>query len=315
VVASGLTRAARPNEAAGPSCRPFVDSELRELETDLLFRVKLADREALLFTLIEHQSTVDPMMPLRLLRYMVRVWERWAREQPEPRPLPAIVPIVVAHADRPWNAPTSLIDLMDLATPVRAALAPHLVNFRFVLDDLSTKSAEELEGRRQASAMARLVFLYLRHARSVQELLALLPSWRALVREVGEGPHGHDDLVTIVVYTQAITGTSTGELGLLFQDELGSRRGEVMGAAERLAKELAPHWREEGREEGRAEGRVEGRVEGRADVLLRLLGRRFGPVMPEIEARVRAASPQELDVMVDRVLEAQTVEDVVSAPK
>jgi hypothetical protein len=33
--------------------------------------------EALVYVLLEHQSTFDPRMPLRLLQYLVRVWEAW----------------------------------------------------------------------------------------------------------------------------------------------------------------------------------------------------------------------------------------------
>ena len=50
----------------------FVDLDAREWHTDLLFSAKLAGREALLYLLLEHQSTVDPWMPLWMLTYMGR---------------------------------------------------------------------------------------------------------------------------------------------------------------------------------------------------------------------------------------------------
>jgi hypothetical protein len=53
----------------------FVDEELREQHTDLLYSVQLAGRPARVYVLFEHQSKGEWWMALRLLRYMLRIWE------------------------------------------------------------------------------------------------------------------------------------------------------------------------------------------------------------------------------------------------
>ena len=60
----------------------FLDPQLAHLQSDLLFTVDIGARSACLYVLFEHQSTVDRFMPLRLLRYMTRVWERFASDHP-----------------------------------------------------------------------------------------------------------------------------------------------------------------------------------------------------------------------------------------
>lgn len=55
----------------------FVDSHFRHTESDLLFSTSIADSECLLYLLFEHQITAEPTLALRLLRYMVRIWESW----------------------------------------------------------------------------------------------------------------------------------------------------------------------------------------------------------------------------------------------
>ena len=62
--------------------------------------------------------------------------------------------------------------------------------------------------------------------------------------------------------------------------------------------------------EGQVEGRVEGRVEGEAAVLLRLLHRRFGDLPAAIEQRVHNAKPELLVRWTDRILDAQSLDDV-----
>jgi len=56
-----------------PLAETFVDGRLAERQCDLLYRVRLAGEQALLYLLLEHLSRVDPRMPVRLLRYLARI--------------------------------------------------------------------------------------------------------------------------------------------------------------------------------------------------------------------------------------------------
>ena len=53
------------------------------------------------------------------------------------------------------------------------------------------------------------------------------------------------------------------------------------------------------------------RAEGQAEVVLQLLTRKFGPLDQAVIAQVRAASLEELDRYAERLLAAQTLEDVI----
>jgi len=57
----------------------FVDERLAGSASDLLFSARVRGDPVFLYFLFEHQSTVDPAMPFRLLGYMVRIWEDWPR--------------------------------------------------------------------------------------------------------------------------------------------------------------------------------------------------------------------------------------------
>ncbi|MCZ7678650.1 MAG: Rpn family recombination-promoting nuclease/putative transposase [Sandaracinaceae bacterium] len=57
-----------------------VDEHLRELESDLVFSARVAGRETLFYFLVEHQSSPDRFMALRLWQYVNRVWEKWRRD-------------------------------------------------------------------------------------------------------------------------------------------------------------------------------------------------------------------------------------------
>jgi predicted transposase/invertase (TIGR01784 family) len=93
-----------------------VDPELRETESDLLFSAYLrTGHPLLLYVLLEHQSSVDRWMALRMLRYVVRQVERWRQEHPDSTLLPLIIPLLMYHgADGTWTAPRRVEDLFDL---------------------------------------------------------------------------------------------------------------------------------------------------------------------------------------------------------
>jgi hypothetical protein len=56
---------------------------------------------------------------------------------------------------------------------------------------------------------------------------------------------------------------------------------------------------------------AQGEAKGMVKIVLKQLGRRFGPLSADAQRRVQGASPEELDVMADRVLTAETLEEVL----
>ncbi|MCX4245755.1 Rpn family recombination-promoting nuclease/putative transposase [Paraliomyxa miuraensis] len=61
----------------------------------------------------------------------------------------------------------------------------------------------------------------------------------------------------------------------------------------------------------RAEGRTAGRTEGKAELLLRQLGKRFGPLSARTRALVEGAAVERLDAWADRVVIEPTLERVL----
>ena len=109
----------------------FVDADLREKFSDLLFSVELADPagsdrhdEALVYFLFEHKSQSDPLTVLQLLSYIVRIWEQRIRDG---LPVCAVIPLLVYHGESGWRAAKSLSELVDCtigAGGLSSALSP-----------------------------------------------------------------------------------------------------------------------------------------------------------------------------------------------
>ncbi|WP_425432570.1 Rpn family recombination-promoting nuclease/putative transposase [Jiangella alba] len=96
----------------------------------LLFTAPVEGREAFLYVLIEHQSSTDPLMPFRMLRYVVRIWEWPCRCRRPARPrrrghrggarAPAPVP-VPARRPGPSRRAGAAGSATDPASPDHAA--------------------------------------------------------------------------------------------------------------------------------------------------------------------------------------------------
>src|SRR5690606_16857012 len=100
-------------EAVGES---FVDDELRQTQSDLVFTVPLvAGGAAVVYLLFEHKSYADRLTVFQMLKYVVRINERRLREG---LPLCCVVPLVVYHGPTGWNVARTIDQLIDVPLPL-----------------------------------------------------------------------------------------------------------------------------------------------------------------------------------------------------
>jgi hypothetical protein len=283
-----------------------VDPELKETQSDLLFSARLrSGRQLLLYILLEHQSSVDNWMALRMLRYVVRQAEHWRKEHPESELLPVIVPLVMYHGpEGTWTAPRRVEELFELPDEAeeRERWRAFIPRFGFLLDDLTAERAEALMAR-PGPPLARLAFLVLRYGRS-EELSQRLPSWTALFAEVYTSPEGPDNLRVVVRYLFQVGDEAAREATeAVLHSVAGAQRTEelMMTVGEKLI------------EQGRQKGRLEGVLEERAKSVLRILTVRGVPVDDDARQLILACrDPALLDQWFERALKATRVSDVTA---
>ncbi|MFL5356356.1 Rpn family recombination-promoting nuclease/putative transposase [Archangium sp.] len=287
-----------------------VDPELRETESDLLFTARLrTGRSLLLYVLLEHQSSVDRWMALRMLRYVVRQVERWRQEHPESTVLPVIIPLVMFHGpEGAWTAPRRVEDLFELpgeteeARQYWRALVPR---FEYLLDDLTAEREAALRAR-PGPPLARLAWLVLHYGRS-DELAHRLPEWTALFAQVHATPEGTEHLVVVIRYLLWIGDTAThAAAGRVLHSVMGAQQAEALMGS--WAEEMI----ERGLVRGREEGMARGVSRGRAEDILRILAVRAIHVDEASRQRILDCTEVEtLDRWFDRALQVMTVSELL----
>ena len=128
-------------------------------------------------------------MAFRVLRYITRIWDRYKREHPKARRLPAVIPLVVYRGDGHWTSPVQLLDVIDLSPAATQQMQAWLPRFGFLLDDLTRTGEDQLLARKLTPA-ALVTLLLLKNARDTPDITAELRRWSAQLRAVLDRPGG-----------------------------------------------------------------------------------------------------------------------------
>ena len=125
--------------------RSFVDPDLRDIESDLLFSIrrKAGAPPAWLYVLLEHQSRPDRWIRFRLLKYCCRIWDRSRQQFPRERRLRPIVPLVFYQGPGRWRHATEFAELF--ADSVRDWT--WVPRFAHLLVDQSRENPHAVRGR------------------------------------------------------------------------------------------------------------------------------------------------------------------------
>src|SRR5690606_424502 len=98
---------------------------------------RVSGKQVFFYVLLEHQSTVDQLMVLRMVSYVLGILERLGKKTKWALPLPVVIPAVVHHSETGWTSPLDLHSLFDpevLSIPAVRELVPQM---SFLLDDVS----------------------------------------------------------------------------------------------------------------------------------------------------------------------------------
>jgi len=274
----------------------FVDSDLREYHTDILFGIECQGTTLLLHLLLEHKAYADRYTALQVLRYVVRIHEGHLQQGAQDAALPPVLPIVLYHGRAAWRAPVDTLQLFrleGLSPAARQALMPFQANLRFLLVELA-KDAEEPgvgDGSSEVSLtpIGALTLLLLQHVRQAGEqgveglVRRWLPLWQSAWRDAIE----RLALLSLLNYMVSQLATSPDQIfvavAMIHEDAIP------------MAKTIKEQWM----------------AEGKAEVLLRQMRRRFGELPPEAMERIQRAGVDQLEHWLDRILDARTLGELL----
>ncbi|MBA8864911.1 putative transposase/invertase (TIGR01784 family) [Pantoea agglomerans] len=232
----------------------FVEDDLRQYFSDILYSLKTSNGDGYIHVLIEHQSTPDRHMAFRLMRYAVAAMHRHLEAGHEQ--LPLVIPVLFYTGKRsPYPYSTRWLD--EFEDP---SLAENLYGSTFPLVDVTVIPDEEIMGHRSMAALTLLQkHIHQRDIATLTDRLATL-----LMADYLSSPQ-----VTALIHYLLQAGESADSEA--FVRELAQRVPQHGDALMTIAQQLEQKGIEKGIQLGEQRGIEKGRNEGKVEVARTML--------------------------------------------
>lgn len=282
-----------------PQKDSFINPELEENFSDLLFKVDILNREGYLYLLFEHKSYQDKGISLQLLKYMVEIWET-KRNKEQAKELPIIIPLVIFHGQKKWKQPSSLEKMLNGYDELPEAVKMYVPNFEYLLYDLSIYSDEDIKG----SAQTRIMLTLLRDilTKTGDPLRQSIYNALYYLNDLEDKQTGVGYLETMMRYIFSVAQdlTETDVEKMIQQLESNHFKGSE------LAMTLAEMWREEGMEKGRKLGKTE----ALSEVALLQLTNKLGALPQDMKDAISQADLPTLQLILTNIFSINKLDEV-----
>ncbi|RAK05469.1 putative transposase/invertase (TIGR01784 family) [Halanaerobium saccharolyticum] len=219
----------------------FIDEELEESFSDILYNVSIEGKNGFIYLLFEHKSYFDKMTPVQMLGYITDIWELY-NNQTKNKKLPPIIPILIYHGERKWNYGSRLSELIEDTTK---AISDYLPDHKYLLYDFSNYSDAEIKGQIKLRLFLKLIS-HIFDDNFDDGLREVLP----LLIELREKTTGLEYIETVVKYILNIGE----EISL---NELDQKAKNISAEGSAVIMTIAEKIYHDGKEEGREEGKIE----------------------------------------------------------
>ena len=273
----------------------YVSEELEQRESDVVWRLRYSPSGDwfYVYILIEFQSSVLHFMAIRVLAYVMLLYEDLIRAKrlTKSGKLPPVVPIVLYNGTRPWTAPLQVAELIESMPGFQR----HLPRFEVLVIDEGHLSREELE---PLDSPVAGVF-QLEQSSGLEEIRRIIDT----LIEVLDAPELSElrrDMATWVrraILQARLPGAKIPEL----QD---------LQEAKIMLAERAANWPKQWKAEGYEKGLKEGQLKGQRLTLAELAKEKFGGLEARFTGLIAEASGDQLRQWSKNILTATTPDDI-----
>ncbi len=264
----------------------FIEAELSEVFSDILYKVNLAGRDAYLYFLFEHKSFPEPRISLQLLKYMIKIWEQKIKQN-QANDLPLIIPLVIYHGKTNWNIDLRLSGILQ-TIPVE--LEEYIPDYKYLIYDLSSYDNQDIKGEVRLRIFFELVTAIYQGDFGTRFKKAL-----KILEEL-------KDKTTVMEYFKTMLTYSINVQEDLNAQKLSQLAGEISQERSDQIMSIAEQLKEEGRQEGKQEGMVE--------LVEKLLFRKFKSVPNKYREKLREQDKTKLEIIATEILEMEDIEEL-----
>ena len=210
----------------------FIDEELEEYFSDIIYQTNLSEQETLVTLLFEHKSYTVFFPHIQLLQYILNIWKQEIKDGKTI--LSLVIPIVIHHGDKEWEYKSMKNYFVDLP-PVLHKFIP---DFDYVLFSLSEVGDDRLASINNVILSMSAMLLKHSHDKN-DDFLKLTPFWLEKLKEL-DAQQQLDFIRSAFVYIQNAVDLTNKEIPPIFT--------KVSNNVNDIAMTIADHIRAEERE-------------------------------------------------------------------
>ncbi len=275
----------------------FVSDDLRDREDDVIWRVRCKGSWIYVYLLIEFQSSPDRFMAVRLMTYIGLLYQDLIKSKQIPKTgmLPPVLPLVLYNGDRPWNSPLSAQELIQRVPGGLERYSPALSYL--LLDETRYPLDDEGTAHNLVAAVFRL-----EQCRSLDDIQRVTRELLQWMKEPEQARLRRSFAVWIRrVLTQSLPETEMPETNDLT---------EVNNMLSHNLSNWAREQRQQALQQGLQQGMQQGMQQGKTTLLLQQMASKFGTISETDRQRVRTASDAEIAEWSERILTADSLQEM-----
>ena len=235
----------------------FLSNILGKGISDVLYKGKFDGKEGYISIIIEHQSTPDYFMTLRIQQYILRLCEEHKRRNKMKKgdKFPLVYPIIFYTGKGKYTVPKSFYELFE-----DPQLAKELITQDTKVIDVNEIEDIELREKYYSGIMTYLM-KHIYEKEMNPYLLAISEIFRIISIE------DFKYLEDMIYYILERGNSKKSKETLLILQEIVSedKKDNIMTIIEQLTGKRKGEWMEIGKQEGRMEGIEKGRMEGKIE--------------------------------------------------
>ena len=221
-----------------PQKDSFINEELEEGFSDLLFKVNINKREGYFYFLFEHKSYASKDIAFQLLKYMIEIWETKIKKEGT-NELPIIIPLVIYHGKDNWNIKTTLGEMINGYEELPKDIKKYVPNYEYLLYDISRYTDEEIKGEAQLRIILNVFRdIFTKNSRGLQESILEAVEYLVELEDKQSGIEYFETLMRYIFSARAnLTKTDVKEIIKKIGTTYPEGSEVVMTLAERFMEE------------------------------------------------------------------------------
>jgi len=234
-----------------PQKDSFINEDLQEVFSDMLFKVRINKKKGYLYFLFEHKSYTSKNISFQLLKYMIEIWEAKIKKEKTDE-LPMIIPLVIYHGNDKWNIKTTLGEMITGYKDLPEDLKKFTPDYEYLLYDISRYTDDEIKGEAQLRILLTIFRdIFTKDNKCLQESILRAAEY---LRELDDKETGIEYFETFMRYVFSAGKNLTKEDVV----EIIEKMEYIYPEGSEVVMSIAEKLRQEGKEEGIMAGMEKG---------------------------------------------------------